>query len=469
MGIGMPPDSFRLNFLDKVRAGDKECWLNEIGEAPGTPGRAADGQMWFCLTCIENLYNGVGLLEMSAEARSRLSGQTQDLLWRLPNGEIEAEWAGRLEKAIHANSGRPVSGSGVEVDLNEVENSESGSYQPETYESPEVSSTNCQEDPMTSSGFSFIEMYMNYGTLPNRDSWAIAPGLNPFAVNLSSFIRPETRYTLDEFYTLNSYEYFALMKWKNMCTRKTMWEIPSNRAFCTQISGITDDYDFVNFFDEDILDRDEPEPGIVLGEVLNVQPVSADDISTVKCYSNSENALEPVSSTTGIRELKPLSEIMELVDKRVKEAWQAMDPPFVPSFLRRVPHITKRAWPPHCFWADYFQRRVREQKEENLQRIIDRNNQTISALMKTFENGDGRPNTSSGHLRQEKRDSVRPSPPGLEEGQSNMLDEVLEDSVMAADSEGQPFSGVRKKRPYRAPLHSQTSVTSKKRKFQGGD
>jgi hypothetical protein len=175
----MPAGTYRLVFMSEEHIGELEHRLDDIREGAETPGRTEDGQMLFCLKCVEELFNGVGLIK----AGTRSAG---------------------FKKATHP--------------------------QP-----------------------------------PSIKPTLMTPGLDVFAATLHTFIKPEIRYTWHEFYTLNSFEYHAFTKWKNMCIRKTMWEIPSNRDFNLQVPRKAAEYDLVNFFGDDSLDMSEPRPSIVIG------------------------------------------------------------------------------------------------------------------------------------------------------------------------------------------------------------
>jgi hypothetical protein len=332
----MPAKGYRLVFMSAGHNGKPEYKLDEARGGPGTPGRTEDGQMLFCLSCVQKLFNGIGLIRNKPSVL----------------GECLAG----------LNKGAP----------------------------PQV---------------------------PNIKPILMAPGLGIFAATLHTFIRPEIRYTRHEFYTLNSYEYQALVKWKNMCIRKTMWEIPSNRTFNLQIPGKAAEYDLVDFFGDDVLDIDEPRPSLVIGIALNMKEVDADDISTLKYQklfkadavkkirgvkrkhplshvmnvddigtsklerSVGENIVEKLNGSR-TRVVKPLSEIMELVDQRVQIAWAAMIPPYVPRKSRRAPDPPNRKWPPQYFWKSNFAKEWKEEKEMNLQKVIDQNYKTINRNLK---------------------------------------------------------------------------------------
>ena len=258
---------------------------------------------------------------------------------------------------------------------------------------------------------------------PSIKPTLMAPGLDVFAATLHTFIKPEIRYTWHEFYTLNSFEYHAFMKWKNMCIRKTMWEIPSNRDFNLQVPRKAADYDLVNFFGDDSLDMTEPRPSIVSGIALNMKEVYVDDISTLQyqessradavknCHRGRCRAPYPLSHIVNVddigtsepeipsgesivkklngrrtRVLHPLSEIMKLLDNRVQMAWAAMTPPYVPRQSRRAPDPSKRKWPPLYFWkaVTEFEMEWEKQKEMDLQKVIDQNYETINRCLKAL-------------------------------------------------------------------------------------
>jgi hypothetical protein len=346
----MPPGVYRLLFMSAEQNGEPEHRFDEISEGAETPGRTEDGQMLFCLKCVEDLFNGVGLIQATdqstAEGVSKRSGSGKN--------------SAGFEKATHP--------------------------QP-----------------------------------PNIKPMLMAPGLDLFAATLHTFIRPEMRYTWHEFYTLNSFEYQAFMKWKNMCIRKSMWEIPRNRAFILQIPGKAADYDLVNFFGDDILDMSEPRPSIVVGIALNMEEVDVNDISTLQYQKPSrtdaiksgrggrDRVPHPLSCVMNVdddgtseverpfgesiveklhggrtRVLHPLSEIMMLIDKRVQKAWAAMTPPYVPRRSIRAPDPPKRKWPPQYFWKSQFEKEWEEQKEMDLQKVINQNYETINRRMKAL-------------------------------------------------------------------------------------
>jgi hypothetical protein len=86
------------------------------------------------------------------------------------------------------------------------------------------------------------------------------------------------------------------------------------------------------------------------------------------------------------RVLRPLSDIMTLVDNRVQKAWAAMIPPYVPRKSRRAPDPPKRKWPPLYFWkaVTEFEKKWEEQKEMDLQKVIDQNYETINHRLKAL-------------------------------------------------------------------------------------
>lgn len=331
-------------FMSAEHIGEPEHRFDEISERAENPGRTEDGQVLFCLTCVEDLINGVGLI-----------------------------------KALKAPMNSLTSGK-------------------------------CSADPKKA-----------LPQPPSIKPMLIAPGLDIFAATLHTFIKPEIRYTWHEFYTLNSYEYQAFMKWKNMCIRKTMWEIPNNRAFNLQIPRKAAGFDLVNFFGDDSLDMSEPRPGIVIGITLNMKEVEVDDISTLQYQEASradavknrhsdrlrvpcplshvmnvdsigtsklENPLggSIVKKLNGARTrvLHSLSEIMKLVDLRVQKAWATMTPPYVPRQSRRAPNPQERMWPPHYFWKGEFEKKWEEQKVMDLQKVIDRNYETINRRLEAL-------------------------------------------------------------------------------------
>jgi hypothetical protein len=327
----MPAVGYRLVFMNDDHSGQPTYWYDEVGENTRTPGCTEDGQMLFCLACVENLFNGVGFIQAD----------------RPSTGFLDAS----------------------------------------------------QPQP------------------PNIKPVRIAPGLDIFAATLHTFIRPELRYTWHEFYTLNSFEYHAFMKWKNMCIRKTMWEIPRNRTFNLQIPDQAAYYDIVDFFGDDCLDMNEPRPSIVTRISLNMGEVCADDLSTAK-YQESvstdvvkkvigvkRKALHPLSNVTHVeridksdlrylfketflgringtrvRVVKPLSEIMSLVDQRVQKAWAAMIPPYVPRKSRIAPNPADREWPPPAVWESGLRNEgeMEGARDTNFQEEIDQKYATIS-------------------------------------------------------------------------------------------
>jgi hypothetical protein len=325
--------------------GEPEHRFDEISERAETPGRTEDGQVLFCLTCVEDLLNGVGLIKA------------------------------------------------LEVPMNSL------------------TSGKCSAGPKKAA----------HPQPPNIKPMLVAPGLDIFAATLHTFIKPEIRYTWHEFYTLNSYEYQAFMKWKNMCIRKMMWEVPNNRAFNLQVPGKAAGFDLVNFFGDDSLDMTEPRPGIVIGITLNMKEVDVDDISTLQYQEPSRadtvkyrrggrlRVPRPLSHVMNVdsigtseledppgesivkklngartRVLHSLSEIMTLVDLRVQKAWATMTPPYVPRQSRRAPNPRERQWPPHYFWKAEFEKKWEEQKAMDLQKVIDRNYEIINRRLKAL-------------------------------------------------------------------------------------
>jgi hypothetical protein len=408
----MPAGAYRLVFMSVEHNCDDECRFDEISDNTGTPGRTEDGQMLFCLTCVENLFNGVGLIEVRDKSTAEDVSQRKETLWRLPNGQIDEEWNSRLKKSAEAawltKTQRKESAEGFD-DFESVTNISDAA----TLKAPISSSASGRR----SGGFEKAA----HPQPPSIKPMLMAPGLDVFAATLHTFIRPEIRYTWHEFYTLNSYEFHAFMKWKNMCIRKTMWEIPVNRAFNLQLPGETADYDLVNFFGDDNLDISEPRPSIVIGIALNVEEVDADDISTwqveksygadaVEDVGGDKNRVpHPLSQVMNVgdinttepeyplgesiveklnsgrtRVMHPLSRIMALVDERVQDAWAAMDPPYVPRRSIRAPDPSKRKWPPHYFWKSHFEKELEEQKVIHLQKVIDLNYGTINRRLKAL-------------------------------------------------------------------------------------
>jgi hypothetical protein len=147
---------------------------------------------------------------------------------------------------------------------------------------------------------------------------------------------------------------------------------------------VEDDYDFENFFGSDILDSEEPEPSIVAGMGLLLEQVSVDDISGLIVERTPLEHEDGNYGGTITRTVYPLSDIMALVDERVREKWAAMDPPFVPGAEGAAPDILDREWPPHRFWESCFRKEYEELVQPRLKREIDKNYRIINARLRTL-------------------------------------------------------------------------------------
>jgi hypothetical protein len=300
---------------------------------------------------------------------------------------------------------------------------------------------------------------------PNEHALVETPGLDEFGEHCSTYIKPELRYTSDESHTLNSYEYYAFMKWKNMITRKGMWENPKNRPFCMfNLRHVCTDYDFVHYFGDDVLDVDLPKPHIVAGKPLEVEPVHVDDISTFVAAGESRDdptigstqepqmfKTKPVKarSVDGTRVLKPLSEIMALVDARVREAGAAtglsLDPNAISPKSLEPEALKLREWPPASVWENHFKRETNEEVTTELQKQIDSNYAKIEELMKAHAaeiSGQAeRLHRASIFARLDKlveqQDMQSTSPPSLaEDNDTESSPEGLETDVGSSMSEG---------------------------------
>jgi hypothetical protein len=402
----MPAGAYRLNFTHKKLLGKPKYFLEEGEEDAGTPGRGEDGQMWFCLTCVQDLYNGVGLIQAAAkedvamdedetmedaetmedETMTDVTAMTEDMTiepdmaaaegmtnaedysvktqWRRPTGNIRTEWNARLKRAV-------ASGLIRRSELSKyIEYTENPGLIPTVSSASRKHPAHTQETALPQP--------------PNLKPMLMAPGLDVFAASLHTFIKPELRYTSNEFYTLNSYEYYAFMKWKNMCIRKSMWEIPINQEFFLQVPGVEDGYDFENFFGNDVLDNHETPPSIVAGIPLPLEPVSVEDISSL--YVEQPSRQKSIGAYGDIisRTVLPLYDIMALVDERVRNYWAAMDPPFIPGQSGEVPDVLDRSWPLHSFWKSCFVKEFEELRQAELQKVIDKNYKVINARLKAL-------------------------------------------------------------------------------------
>jgi hypothetical protein len=111
---------------------------------------------------------------------------------------------------------------------------------------------------------------------------------------------------------------------------------------------------------------------------------NADAISTSELENLSGASIVKKLNGSRTRVLHPLSKIMTLVDLRVQKAWATMTPPYVPRQSRRAPNPQERKWPPHYFWKAEFENEWGEQKEMDLQKVINRNYESINRRLKAL-------------------------------------------------------------------------------------
>lgn len=374
----MPAGAYRLNFMHKCMLGEPKYWLQEAEEESAlTPGRAENGQMWFCLTCIQDLFNGIGLIDsidgnnMGDKTKTVTEDNSRKVLWRLPNNNIEAEWHLRMKRSAAAH-----------ISPEEQQGNPAGDAKNSVMQAPEIPTITVIYSASRKSADDTQKNVVPQ--IPEIKPTLMAPGLDVFAASLYTFIKPELRYTSTEFYTLNPYEYYAFMKWKNMCIRKSMWEIPSNRKFMRQTPDSIGDYDFDDFFGDDILDEYKRLPATVAGTDMVLDPVNVDDISTWKGKESFREPNDGNIGNAGTRVVHPLSDIMALVDERVRNKWADMDPPFVPRESEDPTDVLDRKWPLHEFWRSCFEKEIEEARQVELQEVIDRNDRVIEEGLKAL-------------------------------------------------------------------------------------
>ncbi|KAI9746694.1 MAG: hypothetical protein M1818_000408 [Claussenomyces sp. TS43310] len=355
----MPPGAYRLEFLDPSREekSTQRYWLNEAEEEIG-PGCGKKGNAWFCLSCIERLFNEVCMIAGIRGDGSLAVSQAFDFptLWSPPDGSIEAEWSRRMTyKAPNS----------PDDDALQSEDGEAASESEDRLRAPISGVVSSAKPNITipveaSSGPRIFSIQRPrppqppvYGPL------VTAPGLSPFATQLSSLIHPELRYTRSEFYTLNSFECHALHLWKETCVRKQMFEIPQNRAFCAQMGN---DY-AMRISRPDLRVSDDRGSACVLedwsplsvhqGIHVPVKPLGLADIGTVRRLPSGQYT----------REVRPLTYIMQTMNQRVDDAMQkhGLSYEFVGAQSRP---IADRTWPPRRYWEEAFQEERARRREE---------------------------------------------------------------------------------------------------------